>query len=353
MWEIHVKNPPAWEIETYGLKFWIIPNARRLGRIIEKNLEVTMPAAKSDPNKGNLMINVFDGRRKPTSRRHSLLIRIIDGNQTRQFRGNRMGPNIPCSNLPVFDNFGDNYTVLVSAKGHCDAGFTPVKISRNSWQRVDLMLLPKDAGFNFSTAKWDVLQNLHPKLFQLLSSGTTSAAARKRYENLMENQASTLAAFFNIATAMSAIYLPAGTALDYVKQLIWDQMYPTRFFAYADKQMVNQVVEAAAHKQFAPEHGSGLLHPGATRSYKQVQFGEANVQLTFHEGDTKKIGGVDCVVVEPDIDYYRDIGAHALLEVIPHTVTGSRTDPKEVYVLRWIAGRHAGVPDFNPPYTIV
>jgi hypothetical protein len=61
----------------------------------------------------------------------------------------------------------------------------------------------------------------------------------------------------------------------------------------------------------------------------------------------------DCVMVEPDIDYYKDLGAHALLEVIPHAVTGSRTDPREVYVLRWIAGRRAGVPEFEPPYTIV
>jgi hypothetical protein len=312
-----------------------------------------MPATKNGPSKGNLMINIFDGRREPISPRHNLLVRIIDGNQNKQFEGRRKGPNIPCSKLPVFDNFGDNYTILVSAKGHCDAGFTPVKIGPNSWQRVDLMLLPKDATFNFSQARWDGLQTLQPKLFQLLSSGTASASARKRYENLMENQGPTLAAFFNITTAMAAIYLPTGTALDYLKQLIWDQMYPTRFFAYAEKQMVNQVIEAAGHGQFAPEYGSGLLHPGATRSYKQVQFGEANVQLTFHEGDTKKIGGVECVVVEPDIDYYRDIGAHALLEVIPHTLTGSHTDPREVYVLRWIAGRHAGVPEFNPPYTIV
>ena len=312
-----------------------------------------MPASRSNPNTGNLMINVFDGTRDPISGAVKLLIRIIDGNQTARFTGTCNGPNIPCKGLPVFDNFGDNYTVLVSAVGYCDAGFTPVKISRNAWQHVDLLLLPKSASFNFSQAKWDALSASHPRLIQLLSSGTTSARARKRYEDLMENQAPVLAAFFNIATAISAIYLPTGTPLDYLKQLIWDQMDQTRFFAYADKSLVSQVVEAADHGVFAPEFGSGLLHPGATRSYKQVQFGEANVQLTFHEGDTKRIGGVDCVVVEPDIDYYRDLGAHALLEVIPHAITGSRTDPREVYVLRWIAGRHAGVPEFDPPYTIV
>lgn len=28
------------------------------------------------------------------------------------------------------------------------------------------------------------------------------------------------------------------------------------------------------------------------------------------------------------------------------------TDPKMVYVLRWIAGRHAGIPEFNPGYLL-
>ena len=84
----------------------------------------------------------------------------------------------------------------------------------------------------------------------------------------------------------------------------------------------------------------------------EIQFGEANVQLTFHENDRKTIDGVDCLVVEPDIDYFKDLAAHALLEVITNGLTGSLTDPRQVYVLRWIAGKHAGVPDFDPLYTI-
>jgi hypothetical protein len=63
------------------------------------------------------------------------------------------------------------------------------------------------------------------------------------------------------------------------------------------------------------------------------------------------IGGTNCVMLEPDIDYFRDLGAHALLEVIPNAL-GGITDPKIVYVLRWIAGRRAGVPEFDPLYTI-
>jgi len=54
-----------------------------------------------------------------------------------------------------------------------------------------------------------------------------------------------------------------------------------------------------------------------------------------------------------DIDYYKDLGAHARLEVVANAVTAGLTNPEMVYVLRWIAGRHAGVPKLNPLYTIV
>ncbi len=93
------------------------------------------------------------------------------------------------------------------------------------------------------------------------------------------------------------------------------------------------------------------LHPGATRSYKEIEFGEANVQLTFHENDRLEIDGVNCVMVEPDIDYFKNPINHLVLEVAVNTL-GSLTDPKVVCVLRWIAGRRAGMPEFDPLYTI-
>lgn len=49
----------------------------------------------------------------------------------------------------------------------------------------------------------------------------------------------------------------------------------------------------------------------------------------------------------------KDLGAHMILEVIPNTFTGQKTDPRAAYVLRWIAGRRAGIPEFDPPYVIV
>lgn len=49
-----------------------------------------------------------------------------------------------------------------------------------------------------------------------------------------------------------------------------------------------------------------------------------------NQNDTKTIDGVECIKVEPDIDYYKDIGAHTLLEVIPNAATHGLTDPKKV-----------------------
>lgn len=109
---------------------------------------------------------------------------------------------------------------------------------------------------------------------------------------------------------------------------------------------------AADHGEFKPQFGLDIDHPGATSSFKQNQFGEANVQFSFHENDTTTIEGVHCVKVELDMDYFKDLLGHFILEVLPNKVSGGKTDPREIYVLRWIAGRCGGVPEFDPPYTI-
>ena len=59
-----------------------------------------------------------------------------------------------------------------------------------------------------------------------------------------------------------------------------------------------------------------------------------------------------CVIVEPGIDYFKDPLTHIVLEVLPNSITGGLTDPKEVYVRRWMAGRRAGIPEFDPLYPI-
>ena len=312
-------------------------------------------SAISDPNTGSLMVNVFDGTRQLISGSVKLLVRVIDGNQKEIVSDFYNKPSIFFEGLPFYNNFGDNYTVVVSADGYVQAGFTPIKIAPNTVQHVDLMLLGREATFSFRDALWAALNQSHSKFAALLAHGAADdAAAQDRYSQLMEDRPESLASFFNLATAMSAINLPAGTPLDYIKEVIWDDTFARdRFFGYADKALIDQIKIATRQGEFAPEIDPWLFHPSATSSWKQIEFGEANVQLTFHEGDTRQIDSMDCVKIEPDIDYYKDLAAHFLLEVVVNTVSHTLTDPKQVYVLRWIAGRHAGVPDFNPPYTIV
>jgi hypothetical protein len=303
------------------------------------------------PN-SQLRVRVFDGSRQELPTTTQVLITIEDGNHNIQFRKDY--PADTTFDVPFFDNFGDNYTVIAFRDGYEQAGFMPVKCSPDAPQTIDIMLLKKDGSYNFANAQWGALQSWNPVAFNLLTSGVDQATARSRYDDTMEHHPELLACFFNLTTAMAAIQLPQKTALDYFKEMIWDNTFAQdRFFAYADPALYDQVKLAAQHGAFEREPGFALFHHGATDSYKQVQFGEANVQLTFHANNTKVIDTVQCIKMEPDIDYYKDLAAHALLEVLVNGITQTLTNPRQVYVLRWIAGRHAGVPEFNPPYTIV
>jgi hypothetical protein len=299
-----------------------------------------------------LKVNIFDGTRQPIAGNVQTLYTITDGNNSVLFRDYR-SPGAQF-NLPFYDNFGDNYSVVAFANGYDQAGFTPVKCSPSIPQVLDIMLLGKNAGFNFAAAQWDRLAATNPLLAGIIAHGAADdAAARDRYTQLMEDRPAVLACLLNITTAMAAIPLRTGSPLDYFKELIWDDtMAQDRFYGWADPALYDEVKLAASHGIFSREADFALFHTGATDSYKQIQFGEANVQLTFHQNDTKVIDGLTCIKMEPDIDYYKDLAAHALLEVVANAISGSLTDPRQVYVLRWIAGRHAGVPDFNPPYVI-
>lgn len=306
---------------------------------------------------GNARVNVFDGTRQLYTDSEDLLITVEDGNKKIVSREDYDSASVKFTELKVFGNAGDNYTFLASAKGYKDAGFFPVKIAENTLQVVDLMLLPQSNGFNFAGASWDSLGGARPVLKAILAAGTKDdAAAGDRYNDLKDiKNGAVLACLLNITTAMGQILLPQKTALDYLKMIRWDMvgqyaMAQDRFFGWADPAIIPQIEQAKLQGKF--DDASYALHPGATRSYKQKEFGEANVQLTFHEKDQLEIDGLNCVMIEPDIDYYRDPLAHLILEVAVNAF-GSLTDPRAVYQLRWIAGRRAGVPEFDPLYTIV
>jgi hypothetical protein len=303
-----------------------------------------------------LELRIFDGSRRLFAAPVNFLVTITDGNRNQQVR-DYFTQNDLTFDLPFYDNFGDNYSVIVWAEGYQQAGFMPVPLSDQYTRILDLMLIPDSPGFSFVNARWDDVD----AAYGFVGNGLENAAAAARYEQLLDQQEKCVACLLNLAEAMSQIQLAQGTPLDYIKRIIWDGDYgqageyglkQDRFFAWCDPTLIDQVKIATRKGMFAPELNPGIFHGGATSSWKQIQFGEANVQLTFHENDHMDVDGLDCIMVEPDIDYYKDLGAHAIYEVIPNAVTHSLTDPADVYVLRWIAGRQAGVPEFAPMYTI-
>ncbi len=307
---------------------------------------------------GRAMVNIFDGTRQLYSDQPKLLITVRDGNQVERSRQFHDTSSVFFTGLPLFDNFGDNYTFLAAADGYKDTGYFPVKLAPNVDQIVDLMLLPDSNELNFANATWTALGKSRPELKSLLAQGAASdEEAANRYGSILEDQQGViLACLLNITTAMQQIHLPQQTPFDYIKRVIWDRegpfgMLPDRFYAWADTKLIDQIKQS--RKQHPPIFADAptVLHPGATSSYKQLEFGEANLQLTFHENDRMQIDGVNCVIVEPDMDYFENALNHLLLEVVVNAF-GSLTDPRTVYVLRWIAGRRAGIPEFDPLYTI-
>lgn len=304
-----------------------------------------------DPTTALLTVNVVDGTRQPIDSAVQLLLTVTDGAQNQLLRKDLPGPGIQLK-LPFHNNFADSYSIIVSAAHHEQAGFQPVKVNPNTPLELDLMLLAKNSDFHFAHAKWPDLQAKKPLLSQIFAASIQGDAGAA-YDSFLEDHSDRLACLLNITTAMQQIFLRQGTPLDYFKTFDVPNLAPDRIFGYADAKLVDQVRQAAQQGQFDTEPAIDLsLHGDATSSFKQKQFGEANVQLTFHERNRKTIDGVDCVYVEPDIDYFKDPGAHALLEVIPNALSGKLSDPRVVYVLRWIAGRHAGLPEFDPLYTI-
>ncbi len=296
-----------------------------------------------------LRLRIYDGTRQLFAAPAKFLVTITDGNFTQQLR-DYYPSNDTTFDLPFFDNFGDNYTVVVYAEGYKQAGYTPVKLSNSYDTTLDIMLVSNDPGFSFVNARFNAAAARYP----FIAAGASNADGEARYDDLVE-QERPLASLLNLVEAMSQINLSHGTPLDYIKQIRWDAPYAPaqdRFFGWCDVELINQVKVAAAAGTFAVENNPGFFHKGATSSWKQIQFGEANVQLTFHENDKLVIDGVNCVMVEPDIDYFKDLGAHAIFEVIPNALTHTLTDPTQVYVLRWIAGQTAGIPQFAPMYTL-
>lgn len=300
-----------------------------------------------------LNVRIFDGTGQAFPINAKVLVTITDGNQKQIVRDYFSGGAVTFTGLPFYDNFGDNYSVIAYVDGFRQAGYAPVALSPKAPVTVDIMLIPKDPVFNFAGLTWEAAKQTMP--FLQHAPDQTDDDASSKFSELMEaNGSKSLASMMNLVTAMRGIDLGGRTPVDFIRQVRWDYKFPAqdRFFAYCDAALVDAVRAAAAKGQFDQELECALMHPGSTLSWKQNAFPEANVQLTFHTNPPDCVPEKGWVTVEPDIDYYKDTAAHALLEVCTNALTGSLTEPAEVFVLRWIEHRRMNLPDFDPGYTV-
>ena len=305
---------------------------------------------------GSATVNVYDGTRNPFWDSSDILITVRDGNQCVVSRAFHKTATIAFRDLPVFDNFGDDYTFMAAADGYKDAGIASVRIRPGAVQSVDLLLLPRWNEFGFAAAHWNLLRTARPKLAGLLAQGAGGDdAARDRYRDLEDREGgAVLACLLNLTTAMDQIQLQSGTVLDYFKEISWQAggsfaLTQDRLCGWVDPAMIRQIEQAQLEQKFADV--PFLLNPGATRAKREVGCGEANIQVTFYEGRRRVVGGVNCVQAAAGMHYDRDPRFHFLTDVTANPA-GSLVDPRTVYALRWMSGRRAGGADFDPLYTI-
>ena len=315
-----------------------------------------------------IVLTIVNGARQPWRPGTDVLVTAMNGRQklvVRDFVKIPPDGRIGFSNLPVQNNLDDRFTVLVSAKHHADAGFTPVRIEADTTHALHLMMLRRAADFTFdpfATLKGD--KHLHTFLCGNDPAHPDDAAAR--YDELQQKNKPALACLLNIAAALNQVTLVGHEGLESnplssFKAL--DSVRQDRIFAWVDARLENQIAATAQTpagsgvSRFVPAPAG--MHEGATVSYKQTDFGEGNVQFSFH-GETRMVNGVECVKVDVDIDYFKDTAAHLLFEVFPNTLnakihgkhaSASLTDPRKVYGMRWIAGQRFGRP-FEPLYTL-
>lgn len=330
------------------------------------------------PDTANIILHAYNGARQliPNNVTWSAQTRDgrspSDGQKTLQFPNLRGASQV--LSVPFFDNFGDMYTVIASVAGCNDSAWYPVHVNDAKPTDLSLMFLPKDGAPHFANATWDKLSQARPGVASIIQRGCGDAqGAADKYAEVMEKRPAPLACFLNIVTALSDMVLPSGKSpLDYYWNVAWPQGDPSsadwvtqldnvlkqdRFFCYVDQAIIADVRSAVGQGFSQEPDPQAWGHTGATESYKQTQFDMANVQLTFHGRDTATFADqnnnlVSCVKIEPDIDYYKDVAAHALLEVIPNFVTKGLTDPRVVYAMRWMTAKREGLPDFDPLYTV-
>jgi hypothetical protein len=311
-----------------------------------------MQNAKTDSNITSILLRFVDGARLPLPDNVEIQMQLLDGMRN-EMRVPQPPPHVMKLDDVPFNNdrFRDRYTLLASAHGYLDSDGSVV-VNQGGIVGLKVMMIQKEPRFSF--VSWNDFKIQHSIASACISCGIDDLTAKRHYEQLQSTKPFALACLLNLTCAMASINLAGKTPLEYLKGIIWDDtMAQDRFFAFADAALVVAVRAAKDRGEFAEEPKPKFFHPDATCSFKQVQFDTANVQLTFHENTTEIIDGISCVKVEPDIDYFRNWVAHALLEVGPNKLMQHLTNPIVVYAMRSTTALDEDGPVFDPGYTVV
>lgn len=290
----------------------------------------------------NLTINLYDGTRSLVPADFESQITLLRGDFRQMLRARFRGQPPPIELEPTNSPL-DNYAVHVAASHHYDTWFHPINIRRQGDRPVSLMMLPRRSRYRFEP--WARLPADIRRFF---------VAGQATHDELLDgadDRQDILAAFHNFTTALRMTDLEGRTAFSYFRRLIFDPPRAPqrdRFFALAHHDLVEALERARKRKAWAS--ASTAFHPGATASYKEKAFGEGNLQLSIFGREPVELS--DAVMVEVDIDYYKDTLAHGLLELVPNKLLEKTTDPRMACRLRWIAARNSPGGAFDPPYLI-
>jgi hypothetical protein len=315
----------------------------------------------NDSPTAQINVGIYNGTRNLFPDNTQVLYRLQNNRQWQWQPANPFGPPLMrFTALPVRDNpIDDTYTVMAAIDGYGTCGYTPIHITAHSVTIVNLMLLPQQYNFDFTNAAWNLLQQNKPRIWKLLAGRAADQAngnpqAQGIYQGLLGGaigDQKKAACLLNILTAMDQIQLSGNkTPLDYLRDIDWAyQMAQDRFYCWVDTGLVDAI--RAAGSLFAQELNPSIFHGGtADLSWKEAEYGEANVQFTFHSS-VKSPQNPNWIRLEPDIDYFKDLAAHFFGEVAVNWF-GSLTEPEQVYKLRWEDGSKPGSLPFDPPYII-
>jgi hypothetical protein len=125
----------------------------------------------SRTDKATIRIMLCDSAKKPFSEKQSLLFRVHNGQSidsiTKTVNLKSGNDGVVFLQVNYFDNFADNYSVLVSAEGYEDVGFFPIHVSPKVLADVTLMLIPVHPVLRFDS--WELVVANHPVISKFLS----------------------------------------------------------------------------------------------------------------------------------------------------------------------------------------